>query len=348
MASLLLVGTSVVDVAVTQLRNALVGLGHTVTLSADSALGAVSVSAYDVIVTTRLTSALVATNGPIIRGWIQAGKPVLFGLSDQGHVDGATPTFVATQAGLMGTGLVDAPGGGVGDHNDAVALVNNTHSITTGIPLGELVVKTGPEWGYAVGTGQPFVGTRLGNGEAVSNRIAGLPVLVAASEGEAYLTGGGVLNARVVLAGFLYLSGANSFLADGLALLSRCITWLAASNTPPSTPTLVAAATQRSVVLTGSTFSDLNVSQTHAASRWQLTFATDTGFASPHYDSGVAGEAALTAKTLGCLPAGTEFLARVQYQDSLGAWSAWSVAVAFETLAMQEPVRTAPTSSLWS
>lgn len=349
MADILVIGTSIVDVATVALRDAIAALGHTPTLIADGALAGVNVAPYGAIACTRLTSALAATNGPIIRGWIQSGKPVLFGLSDQGYVDGTTPSFVATVAGLMGTGLVDAPGAVPGTHNDEVVIVNNAHAVTAGLALGTLSVNgAGPgEWQYAVGSGQPYAGTLLANGDAHSNRVAGQAVFVATEVGTAYVSGGGTLGARVVLAGFLYRSAASVYTASGLDLIDRSIDWLLLSPSKPTTPTLAATTTQKSVTLTGSAFSDPQPSDTHGATRWQLTYSTDTGFLSPRYDSGAAGEAALLSKTLGCLPAGTSFLARAQYQDSGGVWSDWSVAVAFSTLPAQEPERAIPSSSLW-
>lgn len=103
------------------------------------------------------------------------------------------------------------------------------------------------------------------------------------------------------------------------------------ASTPPATPTLSALPTSGDVALTGSAFSDADVGDVHAASRWQVTADADTGFAAPVYDSGAGGEAAGTAKTVTGLASATAYRARVQYRDTIGNWSAWSAAATFTT-----------------
>lgn len=81
----------------------------------------------------------------------------------------------------------------------------------------------------------------------------------------------------------------------------------------------------------------------HVASIWQIALATDPTFSSP-VASVLDTDAPFTSiPAITGLTPSTNYLARVRYIDDLGAFSDWSDAVAFTTLAEN----TVPEPGLW-
>ncbi len=81
-------------------------------------------------------------------------------------------------------------------------------------------------------------------------------------------------------------------------------------------------------LLSASAFADAD-SDTHQASRWQVSLADGARFdAAIVYDSGAVG--ATTSHTLNVpLSSNNQYFWRVRYQDSVGQWSAWSSETGF-------------------
>lgn len=80
-----------------------------------------------------------------------------------------------------------------------------------------------------------------------------------------------------------------------------------------TTPTISAAVNGTTVTLTTSAYASNQPSSAHLATRWQVTTAADTGFASPTHDSGVNGDSEnLTSLVLSGHAEG-DFIARAQH-----------------------------------
>jgi len=104
------------------------------------------------------------------------------------------------------------------------------------------------------------------------------------------------------------------------------------ANTVPDTPTVtVGTPASNSVGLTGSIFAD-DDGDDHYASQWQVTVASDAGFASPAYDSG-EDLVNLLGDTATPLVQSTNYITRLRYEDDQYGWSNWSSSVAFTTAA---------------
>jgi transposase-like protein len=108
-------------------------------------------------------------------------------------------------------------------------------------------------------------------------------------------------------------------------------------NRPPDQPTPVSppaggTGTSLSPTLESSAFSDLDISDTHAASQWQITTSAGN-YGSPVFDSAhVAGSSLTSISVLACnLNPSTTYYWRVRYQDNHGAWSGWSEESSFTT-----------------
>jgi VCBS repeat-containing protein len=107
----------------------------------------------------------------------------------------------------------------------------------------------------------------------------------------------------------------------------------------PSNASPASGATGVSVTptLRGSTFSDPDAGDTHAASQWQIT-ATSGSYTSPVFDSGVdtANKTQINVPS-GKLSYNTAYYWHVRYQDSYGSWSAYSAQTSFTTGASAAP-----------
>jgi hypothetical protein len=121
---------------------------------------------------------------------------------------------------------------------------------------------------------------------------------------------------------------------------------------PPVRPVNVspangAVAVALSPTLTASAFDDINTTDTHQASQWQVRAASSPGdWTLAACDSGVT-TVALTACTVppGALMRLTDYRWRVRYEDSQNAWSDWSVETGFTALDQPLPAPTGVTAS---
>ena len=82
---------------------------------------------------------------------------------------------------------------------------------------------------------------------------------------------------------------------------------------------------------------------THQASQWQVTLATDGGFAAPVFDSGTDTTNLLSITATG-LSTGVDYIARVRHQEDNNLWSDYSSSVAFTTVGVQAPTLTISSS----
>ncbi len=99
---------------------------------------------------------------------------------------------------------------------------------------------------------------------------------------------------------------------------------------PPVTPTItIGNVDEEEVTLDGNAFVAGDPG-THTASQWQVTLTADTSFASVVFDSGVDPSSLLSILATG-LTHNTGYIARVRYQDSNGAFSAYSATAGFTT-----------------
>jgi hypothetical protein len=119
-------------------------------------------------------------------------------------------------------------------------------------------------------------------------------------------------------------------------------------NSIPNTPIIGhGTITNTSVDLTGSSFSDPDSADTHAASQWQVTLSADTTFSSPVVNTGDDSTNKVVYTATGLTPS-TAYLARVRYKDSAGNYSNWATADTFTTTAAPDttpPVPVFTTSS---
>lgn len=99
---------------------------------------------------------------------------------------------------------------------------------------------------------------------------------------------------------------------------------------PPATPTLTVGDIRNTGVdLSGSAFSDEDTGDTHQASQWQVQ-ANGGDWSDTVFDSGTDTVNLLSITATG-LTAGTDYEARVRYQDSADEWSSYSTAKDFTT-----------------
>jgi len=107
-------------------------------------------------------------------------------------------------------------------------------------------------------------------------------------------------------------------------------------NLPPATPANLlpanaAAGQPPTLTLQGSAFSDPNVNDSHAASEWLVRRSADSALV---FDSGTDSvNRTSIALPAGVLDYGTTYNWQVRYQDNHGAWSDYSAATAFSTVA---------------
>ncbi len=114
-------------------------------------------------------------------------------------------------------------------------------------------------------------------------------------------------------------------------------------NWKPDTPTNVTPADgtigiSTEPVLWGSPFSDFDCDLSICipyASHWQIDDVND--FSSPIYDSDQQIGTSAELPT-GWLEYNTQYFWRVQYKDSIGAWSNWSIPTSFQTISLDQPL----------
>jgi hypothetical protein len=92
MANIALLSADTTNLGCTRVRDALVGLGHTVTLFADSGIATADFTSHDLIVTARTTYASRAAIATRLRTELAAGKPVLVGGWESGQSTASTNT----------------------------------------------------------------------------------------------------------------------------------------------------------------------------------------------------------------------------------------------------------------
>jgi PKD repeat protein len=120
-------------------------------------------------------------------------------------------------------------------------------------------------------------------------------------------------------------------------------------NSPPSSPRNVgpldgAEDVVATAVLTATDFSDpdatayIALTDSHAASQWQVRSSTGTYDSSPVWDSGAVGPTTSVTVPKGELLAGTPYYWHVRYQDSRGNWSGYSEETSFTTKSISVPV----------
>jgi PKD repeat protein len=88
--------------------------------------------------------------------------------------------------------------------------------------------------------------------------------------------------------------------------------------------------------LQSSAFSDPDVGDTHAASRWQIRTSTGS-YSSPLFDSGIDITNLTQISPPSYLSYNTTYYWRVKYQDSYGNWSDWSEETSFTTVTTSPP-----------
>jgi PKD repeat protein len=108
--------------------------------------------------------------------------------------------------------------------------------------------------------------------------------------------------------------------------------------TQPSNISPADGATDISVTpaLYSSAFSDPDVGDTHAASRWQIRISTGS-YSSPLFDSGIDITNLTQMSPPSYLSYDTTYYWRVKYQDSYGHWSSWSEETSFTTVTTSPP-----------
>ncbi len=124
--------------------------------------------------------------------------------------------------------------------------------------------------------------------------------------------------------------GGQTALILALLLGTTLAAWAAPEPPEAIAPADGAADVSLTPALQASPFTHADPEITHAASQWQVD-VVDT-FDDPMWDSGDAAAVAERVVPEDTLEHGTIYFWRVRYQDSEGAWSAWSEAASFSTM----------------
>jgi hypothetical protein len=119
------------------------------------------------------------------------------------------------------------------------------------------------------------------------------------------------------------------------------------ANRAPGQPTISATIVNPAVVhLLSSSYDDPDAGDTHAASQWQVSLGSDSGFSSPILDQTYnAASGGLLSATVYNLTPGQSYRGRVRHQDGGGLWSAWSAAATWTMPTVTPPPGT-PTATI--
>lgn len=175
-----------------------------------------TIPAGDIIVISRAIDSQ-ADADKIITHWGN-GIPVVWGSID-GVTAGTGRSGGSTFADLTGTFEVVSSSPGI----DGADITDATHYITSPFGLGQTVMFTGANYGYALDTGASFVGAKLADADPDHADVAGQASLIAVEAGTNDLLGNPT-PARSVVWGDLY-GGQTAYSADGVTLLSRIVQW---------------------------------------------------------------------------------------------------------------------------
>jgi hypothetical protein len=222
MASFALLTADTTHVGATRLRDALVNLGHTVTLFADSGLAGHDFSAFSAIAATRTTYASRVAIATRLRAEMAAGKPVMFGGWESGMSTSSTNTGGLVLEMKMTSGQNLWSSGG-----------DNYHRVKRAIDPAEIfagynVESLGLQGTTAPATGFVAVPTCFGARGSTSQFTSCIYALAAESD-----SAGVVYGAKVVWHGWMTL-GNHDFSADGLVWLERSVNWLFAAEPSPT------------------------------------------------------------------------------------------------------------------
>lgn len=231
MAAIALVTASTSHAAATNTSAALQGGGHTVTMVADTAVSTHDFTPYAVVVLCRSdpNTAGVTTT---IRALLDAGKPVIAGMTSAGMTAGTGKAHSASALRLTGTAYLASDA----EQASELDLTNVTHPITTGLTLGRLAVLAVANFFAVVDTGQSHSGTALANGDPDVTGTVGKVALVAIEAGSLDMDGVAT-GARAVASGHIY-AGQSDYTQAGKDLLNNAVAWAVATPPPPTPPNL--------------------------------------------------------------------------------------------------------------
>lgn len=256
-----------------------------------------------------------------------AGVPfALFGGLEWGYAEGTGKTPPPYDSDLTGTWEFVDNSPGVTQIN----IVDTDHPITSSFSTGLLTVSTTADYSGAVDDGESVVGDVLAEADSNhANYVAGQATLIAVEAGTDDLQGTPVATTqRALIWGAPY--NVQYITDDGTTLLQNAFQWLLGSR--PNRPEILSAnAGPTSVTLTSSIFEHTYVERTHSASRWQVTTAADTTFASVVWDSNYTTDLTSVTTPVATLDYDTSYIARVLYRDDLGQDSEWSASYGFTT-----------------
>ncbi|WP_303749502.1 hypothetical protein [Stenotrophomonas pigmentata] len=225
MANIALVTKDKTNVAATNTKAAIEGMGHTVTSFNMSEVTASNLLSFNLIVMPRALTddASYATMKMYIAAYLNSsGIPVLVGL------------FVPTTGGTVTTGwladlkLADkATNVGSGSSSPTTVRASSPHAVWSAVsvtPPADYSVVTATDNVDTVAPGDPYVGSAIAVVSSTDNKIT----MLMAERGSIDRSGGS-FGAKIAFIGWLY--GRIGYSANGLALLDAVIDWALA---PPA------------------------------------------------------------------------------------------------------------------
>lgn len=216
MSNILLLTGDTSHGSATAAKSYLEGLGHVVTFSTNFAT---SPSGYDLVAVVRPLNTNYISDGANAKTLYQSGVPLLFGLMQGGlSTTGSIVSHYLTAAGLLGAMEQ------VGSSASEFKIVNNTHPITDGYSVNQLIQPaSSPTWGSGLDeTGaSSYAGDRLGVNSA-SDRGNFFAVDVGSTSLDST-----IVASRVVIADWFYPSSYSGAAAE---LFTKSIDWLLSSE----------------------------------------------------------------------------------------------------------------------